>query len=85
MAPLTPIELPLIIGVVVFLGGGVIAYYRSSVTIDTALVLVLFALSCSLTGVVEVSAIHADAENGLSSGRYLHQMVMGTGELGVEL
>ena len=62
MAPPSPVELFLGVGGVVFFVGGVIAYYRSSVTMNTTLVLVLLAVTCSLTGVVGVSATYTDAQ-----------------------
>lgn len=62
MAPPSPVELFVVVGGVVFSLGGLIAYYRSSVTMDITLVLVLLAVTCSLTGVIGVSATHGDAQ-----------------------
>ena len=78
MAPLSPVEVFLIVGFVVFSLGGITAHYRSAATRYhiPLLVLVFLAVTIGLTGVVAAGAIFFEAGNtdfgeGLAAYFYL--------------
>jgi hypothetical protein len=62
MAPPNPVVVFFAVGSVIFIIGGLIAFYRSSVTVDLAFVLILLAVTVGVWGVVGMATVAWEAE-----------------------
>ena len=85
MAPLSPVEVFLIVGGVVFSLGGITAHYRSSMTKYhiPLLVLVFLAVTIGLTGVVGAGEIILDEGNNNFGEGFAVMLYLGFGSIGM--